>query len=99
MINLSLPGNGLSDRKAREHLFLLSASSLERFLLTAGAKVVVQERAFFAHYDQFVIAGKRPFRSESPGASVPIKRKFLGTLSFDGWGKGRRSGESIFCTL
>jgi SAM-dependent methyltransferase len=50
----------LEHLKPDEHLVLFSPASLARLLAETGFPEVAFERAIFAHYDMFCVAGKRP---------------------------------------
>lgn len=50
----------LQQLKTREHLFLFSEGSVRELLRRAGFVHVAFEPAIFAHYDQFLVASRRP---------------------------------------
>ena len=55
----------LAQLKTHEHLFLFSGASVEQLLSRAGAPHVRFEKAVFAQYDMWVVAGKGPLSAAS----------------------------------
>ena len=74
----------LEQLKGKEHLYLFSASSLERMFANLGFGELRHEEPMFPHYDQFVVVGKSILKNQSGSLqsvnAVPGQRLVQGLL-------------------
>jgi 2-polyprenyl-3-methyl-5-hydroxy-6-metoxy-1,4-benzoquinol methylase len=77
-----------------EHLYLFSRQAMVKILQQLSLKEIVFEPALFAHYDMYLVAGKRPLQVNSPRkieqalCNRPAGRMVLALFDLDGSLKG-----------
>jgi 2-polyprenyl-3-methyl-5-hydroxy-6-metoxy-1,4-benzoquinol methylase len=73
-----------------EHLYLFSRKAMVKLLQQINLKHIAFEPAFFAHYDMFLVAGKKPLQVNSPRkieqvlSKSPEGRMVLALFDLDG---------------
>lgn len=56
----------LSHLHEQEHLYLFSRQSIAELLSRVSVRYIAFEPALFAHYDMYLVAGKKPLKKNSP---------------------------------
>lgn len=68
----------LAQFKEKEHLHLFSPRSIREFFSRLGCPTVIFEPAIFAHYDMFLVTGRKPPLSYSPDEANKALQKTAG---------------------